>query len=128
MWSFIIGLFFMLHGLVHLLYLGQSWRFFELQPGMSWPDGSWALAPFTGAQAIRTWASIGCMLAAVGFVAGGIGLIAGWGWWQSVIVGAALFSALLYLLLWDGTTQRLDNQGGIGLLINVAIGVAVLIW
>ena len=128
MWPFIIGTFFVLHGLVHLLYLGQSWRFFELQPGMIWPDGSWALAPFAGAQVTRTGAAIGCILAAVGFVAGGIGLIAGWGWWPPVIVGTALFSALLYLLLWDGTTQRLDNQGAIGLLINIAIGVAVLIW
>ncbi|MEZ4621508.1 MAG: hypothetical protein R2867_39235 [Caldilineaceae bacterium] len=128
MWPFIIGLFFVLHGLVHLLYLGQSWRFFELQPGMSWPDGSWVFAPFTGVQATRAGAAIGCILAAVGFVAGGIGLIAGWGWWQPIIIGTAALSALLYLLFWDGTTQRLDNQGGIGLLINVAIGVAVLNW
>ena len=47
----IFGVFLMLHGLVHLLYLGQSQRFFELQPGMTWPDGpgrsrdSWAMAP-----------------------------------------------------------------------------------
>jgi len=33
-----IALFLILHGLVHLLYLGQSRCLFELQPDMEWPD------------------------------------------------------------------------------------------
>jgi len=40
----IIGVFIVLHGLVHLLYFGQSWRFFELQPEMVWPEDSWAFS------------------------------------------------------------------------------------
>jgi hypothetical protein len=39
----LFGVFVLLHGLVHLLYLGQSARYFELQPGLAWPDGSWAI-------------------------------------------------------------------------------------
>ena len=42
-------------------------------------------------------------------------------------VGAAVFSALLYILLWNGSTKALDEQGGIGVLINRAILVMVLI-
>jgi hypothetical protein len=38
----IIGIFLLLHGLVHLLYFGQSARYFDLRPEMIWPDGSWA--------------------------------------------------------------------------------------
>jgi hypothetical protein len=34
MLRFIIGVFIVLHGLVHLLYFGHSRRLFELQPGM----------------------------------------------------------------------------------------------
>lgn len=39
-----MGIFLILHALVHLLYAGQSRRFFELRPGMTWPDGSWAFS------------------------------------------------------------------------------------
>jgi hypothetical protein len=42
-------------------------------------------------------------------------------------VGAAAFSAVIVILFWDGKMQKLDDQGGIGLLINIAILVAVLI-
>lgn len=37
----IVGVFIVLHGLVRLLYFGQSQRFFKLKPGLVWPDGSW---------------------------------------------------------------------------------------
>jgi hypothetical protein len=35
--QFIAGIFLILHGLVHLLYYGQSARRFELAPGLTWP-------------------------------------------------------------------------------------------
>ncbi len=37
----VVGVFLILHGLVHLLYAGQALRYFELRPGMTWPDASW---------------------------------------------------------------------------------------
>jgi len=67
------------------------------------------------------------MLAAIGFVAGGAAILLGQAWWRPVVVGAAAFSAVVFILFWDGTTRKLDDQGGIGLLINIAILVAVLI-
>lgn len=127
MLRFIIGVFIVLHGLVHLLYFGQSRRLFELQTGMVWPDGSWVFSRFLGDEATRLLASISCLLAAVGFVAGGIGILVEQPWWRPVVVGAAAFSALVFILFWDGKLKKLDNQGGIGLLIDIAILVAVLI-
>lgn len=124
MLRFIVGVFIVLHGLVHLLYFGQSWRFFELQPGMVWPDGSWV---FSGDEATRLLASLFCVLAAIGFVAGGIGIVVMQAWWRSVVVGSAAFSAIIFILFWDGKMQKLHDKGGIGLLINIAILVAVLI-
>jgi hypothetical protein len=38
--TIIADIFLILHGLVHLLYAGQGWRFFEIRPGMVWPDGA----------------------------------------------------------------------------------------
>lgn len=127
MLKFIIGVFIVLHGLVHLLYFGQSRRLFELQPGMVWPEGSWAFAKFFGDESTKSLASFSCVLAAIGFVAGGIGILVSQAWWHSVVVGAASFSAIIFILFWDGKSQNLDDKGGIGLLINVAILVAVLI-
>jgi hypothetical protein len=124
--TFIIGVFMVLHGLVHSLYFGQSRRLFELQPGMIWPDGSWAFSRLLGDEATRLLASIVCVLAAIGFAAGGIGILVRQSWWRPVVVGSAAFSAIIFFLLWDGGMQKLPDKGAIGLLINIAILVAVL--
>lgn len=126
--SILFGIFFVLHGLVHLLYFGQSARYFELQPGMVWPDGSWMFSRSLGDGTTRNLASVLLVLAAVVFVAGGIGIFARQAWWRSVILAAALFSSLIYLLLWDGGWSHLDNKGGVGILINLAILAALLIF
>jgi hypothetical protein len=41
---FILGVFRLSHGLVHLLYFGKSIGLFVLQPEMVWPEGSLELA------------------------------------------------------------------------------------
>ena len=128
MLRFIVGVFIVLHGLVHLLYFGQSRRLFELRPGMAWPDGSWAFSRWLGDPASRKLASILLVLAAVGFVAGGAGILGKQAWWRPLVVGAAVFSSVICLLFWDGALRNLDDKGAIGILINVAILTAVLIF
>jgi hypothetical protein len=127
MFRIIFGVFMVLHGLVHLLYFGQSQRLFELQPGMVWPDGSWAFSRLLGDEATRILASISYVLAAIGFIAGGIGILVSQAWWRPVVVASAAFSAVIIILFWDGKVQMLDDKGGIGLLINLAILVALLV-
>jgi hypothetical protein len=124
---FILGVFIVLHGLVHLLYFGQGRRLFELQSGMAWPDGSWAFAKLLGTESTRWLASAACIMAAVLFIAGSLGIFVRQAWWRPVIVASAVFSALLFFLFWNGGFQKLDNQGGIGILINLAILGAVLV-
>lgn len=128
MLRFIIGAFLVLHGLVHLLYAGQSRRLFELQPGLAWPDGSWAFSRLLGVDAVRWLAGIACVLAALGFVAGGVGLLLSQAWWQPVTVAAAAFSSVLFILFWNGKRDRLDQQGGVALLLNLAILAALLVF
>jgi hypothetical protein len=127
MLAFIVSVFIVLHGLVHLLYFGQSWRLFELQPGMVWPDGAWAFSRLLGDQVTRWLASITCVLAAIGFVAGGAGILTRQAWWRPTVVGAAVFSSVLFILFWNGGLQKLDSQGAIAILINIAILIAVLV-
>ena len=122
------GLFLVLHGLVHLLYFGQSARIFELKPGMVWPDGSWIFSRLLGEGAARSLASILLILAALGLIVGGIGIFAGQAWWRPVVVGVAVFSSIVYILFWNGRMQNLDGQGAVGLLIDIAILLAVLVF
>jgi len=124
------GIFLLLHGLVHLLYFGQSARRFELQAGMTWPDGSWAFSRLLGEKNTRRLASIACILAATGFLIAGVGIFFGQSWWRAAAVAAALESGVLYLLFWNGRLEHLDRQGGIGLLIDLAIvaGITVFEW
>ena len=127
MLTIIMGVFFVLHGLVHLLYAGQSRRLFELRPGMVWPDGSWLFSKLLGDETTRLLASILLALAALGFVASGLGLFIRQAWWRPVTVGAAIVSTVIFILFWDGKFQSLDDKGMLALLINLAILAAVLI-
>jgi hypothetical protein len=124
----ILGLFMALHGLVHLLYVGQSARFFELKPGMVWPDGSWAFSKLLGDGTTRGLASVFLVLAAAGFIASGAGALFNLGWWRGLVVGVAVFSTLIFLLFWDGGMQNLDGKGVVAILINLAILAVVLVW
>jgi hypothetical protein len=121
------GGFLILHGLVHLLYFGQSQRYFELQPGLVWPDSSWAFSPTLGDGLTRALASASCVIAAIAFVAGGTGILIGRGWWRAPVVFAAAFFTVVLVLLWNGQLSRLDDQGAIAILINAAILVATLV-
>lgn len=127
MGQIVIGIFLILHGLVHLLYFGQSARLFELQPGMIWPDGSWAFSRLCGKEANRILASVSCVLAVAGFAAGGIGMFLMKDWRSLAVALSAAFSALIFILFWDGKLQALANKGLIGILINLAILVALLV-
>ncbi len=117
----LLGIFLILHGLVHLLYAGQSGRLFELRSGMLWPDGSWLFSALLGDSPTRYLASISLGLAALGFLVGGLGLVFGQAWWRPATVGATVFSAVIFLMLWNGKFQAMDEQGAVGLLINLAI-------
>jgi uncharacterized membrane protein YkvI len=128
MLRYITGGFLILHGLVHLLYFGQSWRVFQLQPGLLWPDGSWVFAKLLGNDPTRVVASFSLVVAAIGLAVGGIAILLGQAWWQPLVIGSLIFSSLLYIAMWNGRIERLSDQGVIGLLINLAILFAVLVF
>jgi Na+/melibiose symporter-like transporter len=126
--NILTGIFLILHGLVHLLYFGHAARFFELRPGMGWPDGSWAFSGLFGNEATRIIASGTCVLVAVGFVVAGIALFAAQAWWRPVVIAAAVCSAVIFILFWDGQVQALTEKGLFAILINIAILVALTLF
>lgn len=128
MLRFFIGLFIVLHGLVHLWYVTLSQRLVEFQPEMGWSGRSWIFTNFLGDATTRTLASVLYVLATIAFVAGGVGIFARADWWRPMVVGSAIFSSAIILLFWDGSMQQLVEKGLIGLLINVGILVALLVF
>jgi hypothetical protein len=122
----LVGILIVLHGLVHLWYFTLSRGLIEFQPEMGWTGRSWLFSNFLGNATTRALASVLYLLATAGFVAGGIGIIGQQVWWQTVVVGSAMFSTAIILLFWDGNTQMMVQKGLLGLLINIAILVALL--
>jgi hypothetical protein len=125
---FLVGVFFVLHGLVHLWYVTLSRRLVEFRPEMGWTGKSWLFSPLLGDGATRWLATMLYGLAALGFVIGGIGVFAQQTWWRPVVAGSAAFSAAIILLFWDGGLQRIVEKGLLGFLINVALLVALLVF
>ena len=81
-----------------------------------------------GARYLTSVCTGSLILAAAGFVIGAMGIFTGQSWWRTVVVISAAFSGALYILFWNGRWQHMDAQGGIGILIDVAILAAVLIF
>ncbi|MBN1537033.1 MAG: hypothetical protein JW908_09900 [Anaerolineales bacterium] len=128
MFKIIIGIFCVLHGIVHLLYFGQSARYFELKPGLVWPDGSWIFSRFLSPGTARNMASALLILAAIGFIVSGIGLFAKQGWWRTAVIASSVLSSVIYVLFWDGKMQALHDRGFVGVLINLALLALVILW
>jgi len=120
-WIILAGIFSILHAYVHLLYAGQALRFFELRPGLAWPDGAWAFSRLIGDETSRSLAAIFLVLTTLGFLTGGLGLFLQQEWWRSMTIGAALLSILAFVLFWNGKFHTLPDQGGVGLLISLGI-------
>jgi hypothetical protein len=116
-----------LHGLVHMLYAGQSRRIFELRPGMAWPDNSWLFSKHSVIESTRKLAGILSVLAATGFIVSGAGLLLIQTWWKISAVGSILLSSLIFILFWDGKYHKVNDQGAYAILINVAILFATMI-
>ena len=121
MLNIIFCVFILLHGLVHLLYFAQSWRLLELTEGMTWPDGSWLFSRLIGEAWNRKLAGVSCILAAVAFATGGIGILFEQVWAFYITALAAYFSSVVVILFWNGKFEKLSDQGGVGLLINIGI-------
>ena len=123
----VFGIFVALHGVVHLLYFGHTARYFELKPGLTWPVGSWVFSHWSAEGGVRVLVSVLLVLAGIGFIASGIGILTSQIWWRPVIIAIAILSSLIYILFWNGRMQNLDGQGVVGVLINVLLLVIVVL-
>ena len=127
MFRFLIGLFVILHGLVHLWYFTLSQGLVEFKPEMGWTGKSWIFSNLLGESTTRLVASALFVLAAIAFVISGIAIFFRAAWWWSMLLGSAIFSSAILLLLWDGNMQLVVQKGLIGLLISLVILLVLLL-
>lgn len=76
--------------------------------------GRWDL----GEAGIRVFGAL-WVVAAIGFAVAAVALLAGWGWWQPVLVGVTLFSLVLTALDWSNAFASV--------IINIVILAVVLL-
>jgi hypothetical protein len=124
----LIGVFIVLHGLVHLLYFALSRKYFELEPPLvGWPERSWVLSRRLNASTTRSVASVLYVLATILFVVSGISVLIEAAWATPLLVVASVFSSAIIYLFWDGSRRRMPDKGLIGIPINIALLVVLLI-
>ncbi|MFZ6026828.1 MAG: hypothetical protein ACOYYS_03850 [Chloroflexota bacterium] len=80
-----------------------------------------------GSKSIRAMAIVLLAASALGFVAGGVGLFLGQDGWRMTVTGAAILSSVIYLAFWNGKFQAIDQQGALGILINLTLVMSVWI-
>ena len=127
MFGFWGGLFIVLHGLVHLWYVVLSQKLVAFQPAMGWNGRSWLLTNLIGDSPTRSLASLLLILATLGLVLSGIGVMTRGEWWRPVLMGAAILSSVTLIMVWDGSPDLIVQKGLIGLVINVAILIALAV-
>ena len=103
----LVAVFLILHGIFHLWYVTVSLRLIEYKPWMGWSGESWLLTSSLGDGGARTIAAVLYSLAAMGFVASGVGLLMEQPWYRLVLVGSLVFSLIATLLFWDGKNSTI---------------------
>jgi hypothetical protein len=121
MMQILSGIFLILHGLVHFWYVTLSMGWVTFQEDMGWTGQSWLLSGWLGEHAARYLAAAGYALAGVLFAAAGA-LV----WMNSESAGkwlvpAAVLSAGMIFLFWDGQLSLLVEKGLLGLVISLAV-------
>jgi len=120
------GIFFIMHGLVHMWYFVLARRIVPFKGEMGWSCKSWLFTRLIGDAATRTLASLLLVSVTIAFVTGGISFLAGQSWARPLLLASAAASILVLGLFWDGGLKLIVQKGLIGVLIDIGILVGML--
>lgn len=124
----LIGIFIILHGMVHTWYVVLSFNWVTFQPDMGWTGTSWLLTPLFETRSVKKIAGFLFALAGLVFIVSGIFLLSNNDTWQSLMLGSAIFSGSVIILFWDGKFSMLMQKGVIGLIIDLVIVVYLTVF
>lgn len=123
-----IGIFMLLHGLVHIWYIVLSQEWVKVEAEMGWTGHSWLLSNLTGKGITNKLAAIFYGLAALTFVIASIGLLAKTDWTKPWLLAASILSALTILVFWDGSFSKFIEKGALGFLISALILILITVF
>lgn len=125
MWTYLVALLFIMHGIGHTLGLAPVFGWSRAE---NWSADSWLLTPLLGAQASHWIGAALWIVATIGFIAAGFGLL---GWfvpqstWRTLALIAAFVSLAGLALYWNAF-PALGNKVG-AILVDAGVIIA-LIW
>jgi hypothetical protein len=105
--------------------LSQGWV--EFQANMGWTGKSWLLTNMLGNDVTHLAATIFYGLSTIAFLVAGTGLFAKQDWARVWMIAASVVSSLTILVFWDGLSMPVE-KGGLGLLINLGILLAIFLF
>ena len=124
----LIGIFLLLHGLVHMWYVTLSQGWVEFQSNMGWTGKSWLLTNLFGNDMTRVIATILYGLSTATFLLAGSGMLAKQEWSRLWMIIASVISTITILVFWDGSLNMPVEKGALGLMINIGILIAILLF
>ena len=120
MWRMLLGLFLVAHGLIH----AAIWATPKSADAPFDAARSWLLNGLgTGAPTVRTISVVLALIATLGFVTAGLGLLFHASWWAVVAAGSAAGSFLLIALFFNPWLIV-----GLGLEVAIVAGLLVAGW
>lgn len=123
----LFGIFIILHGLVHLLYMAHAQKKIEMFKNMKWPD-SWLLSESVGECRCGTVAASLSLISALGFISAGVLFFSDIDTRRIILLTTGIYSSLVFIAMWNGKLKRLHDQGFIGILINILVLFIVFIF
>lgn len=123
-WIFTI--FVLLHGLVHMVYTSIALKWIPAPEG--WTGISWLFSGPLGAQGTRNAGAFVFTALTAAFVVLADGLVFKQTWTSSWQLWVPVLSSLALFAFWDGSLQDLLTKGFLGILINIGLLVALLVF
>ncbi len=121
-----VGVFLILHGVVHLWYVVMARGLVAADANTVWNGKSWLFTKPFGDQVTMALATVVHLVTTFLFMLAGTGLIVQQSWWGPCAVAAALLSIAGIVGFWDGKPDHPIEKGLLGIVIDVAVLVAVL--
>ena len=119
--QYLVALFIAVHGLVYLVA-----PFSPMAPSISkgWKGSSAALGTAFSRDGLASATIVLWILAGIGLLAAAVTIVFASfapGLWRPLAIGAPLLGVASFAVFYDGQAQLFVNQGGIGLIISLAI-------
>ena len=122
----ILGVFLILHGAVHIWYVAMARGLISADADTIWNGRSWLFTRRLGDQTTMTLATIVFSAITLVFAVAGIALVARQEWFSTWAITGSILSMAAIIGFWDGRPDHPIEKGLLGIILDVAILVALL--